>query len=169
MKLETVSKILDDLPIGRSEFEFKNFFIDAYPSSARLHAAALLELENLHISKIDLDDKLANSALSAAEQLRAHRQLAIIQNQIDQLSKFFTSVDFTDLANKDLYEKQESEYWINALGKQAAVELLTTERVSTATMNQMINLSPNDFLASVRICVDSVKLIKNTTDGLNSK
>jgi hypothetical protein len=169
MKLNEVTEILNSLPIGRSQFEFKNFFIDAYPSSARCIAAALIELENLHISKIDNLDKQKKKTTSTADKIRINRQIKIIDNQISQLETFFATINTVDIPTSNEYEQQERNYWINILGKQAAIELLTSDRINQTTMNQMISLPQPDFLESVKICIDSIKLIKNTTDHLEMK
>lgn len=169
MKLHEATDILNNLPIGRSQFEFKNFFIDAYPSNARLFAAALIEFENLHISKMENLEKLSKESVSEADQIRINRQLNIIENQITQLTAYFDKINQEEMPDATEYENQESKYWRNILGKQAAVELLTTDRISTPTMNQMVNLPHLDFIESVKICIESIKLIKNFTDHLQIK
>lgn len=165
MDIKEISAILDNLPIGRSQYEFQNFFLDAYPSSARLYAAALIEIENLYISKIEIEDQIKKKN-TPAQKMKLNRQLSIINNQLKQFEKWWSSQSAETLPDNVEFEKQESMYWPNILGKQAALELLTSERTSTATMNQMVNLPEQQFVEAVRICIDSIKTIKKTTDHL---
>ena len=169
MDLLEISKKLDNLPIGRSKFEFQNFFIDAYPTTARLIAAALIEMENLHIRRMEIAYEIQENNLSESQKLKNHRQLNIIENQLSQLNDWWKTLpeNVQNTTNAE-FEKQESSYWVKVLAKQAAMELLTTDRTSTGTMTQMSNLDDESFKKSVKLCIEFMKIIKETSSTIES-
>ena len=169
LSADEISKILDNLPIYRTNFEFKNFWIDTYPTSARLIASVLAEMELLHINKENLVLSLEKADLPAGEIRRNRRQIKIIDQQLEQFNNWWQKLsDQEKNIDANLLEKQEKEHWIKFLARQSAIELLTTDRVSTQTMSKMTNLDDNDFAASVKLCIEFMRMIKTTTVNIES-
>jgi hypothetical protein len=63
----------------------------------------------------------------------------------------------------DNFEKTESEYWTRYLGKKAAIEILTNNRVSADTMSMMVKLSEDDYKQVTQICVKLASAITQAT------
>jgi hypothetical protein len=61
------------------------------------------------------------------------------------------------------WEMMEKEYWINTLGKQAAIEILTVGKPSVETMNKMVRLPEDSYIKATQICVKLANAIKSTT------
>jgi hypothetical protein len=61
------------------------------------------------------------------------------------------------------WEMMEKEYWINTLGKQAAIEILTAGKPSVETMNKMVRLPEESYIKATQICVKLANAIKQTT------
>jgi hypothetical protein len=69
----------------------------------------------------------------------------------------------------DNWEHVEKDYWINLLGKQAAIELLTLGRTSLETMNKMVRLPEDGYVKATQICVRLANTIKTTTQDAETK
>jgi hypothetical protein len=67
------------------------------------------------------------------------------------------------------WEHVEKDYWINLLGKQAAIELLTIGRTSIETMNKMVRLPEDGYVKATQICVRLANTIKTTTQSAEEK
>lgn len=87
-----------------------------------------------------------------------------INEEITQLYAYLEEQDFTTLKNAvDSWEAIEKEYWINTLGKQAAIELITLGRTSPETMSKMVRLPEDMYTKVTQICVRLANTIKETT------
>ena len=67
------------------------------------------------------------------------------------------------------WEHVEKDYWVNLLGKQAAIELLTIGRTSMETMNKMVRLPEDGYVKATQICVRLANTIKTTTQSAEEK
>jgi hypothetical protein len=67
------------------------------------------------------------------------------------------------------WENVEKDYWVNLLGKQAAIELLTLGRTSLETMNKMVRLPEDGYVKATQICVRLANTIKTTTQDAETK
>lgn len=173
MNIEEISKILDGLPLGGTNYEFENFSLETIPTTARQLVSVLKDIEDLHIEKLKLEHSLSNkNFISAAEEWekpRIKRSIAIIEHKLEQRYKWYQQID---PAIRDAilgeYEQQEHDYWANYLGKQAAIEILTIGRTSKETMEKMASLPVEAFEDAVSICVRFATLVKETTATVES-
>lgn len=163
MNISEISSALDSLQLGRSPYEFDNFFLEAYPTSARQLVAVMQEIETLHAEQLMIKEKL-DACESAGERMILERKQKVARNKYSQLVSWYDEID-PDMrtAILDSFDLQEPEYWANHLGRQAALELLSTGRTSKPTMDQMSCLPVDAFEEAVRICVRYANLIRETT------
>jgi hypothetical protein len=61
------------------------------------------------------------------------------------------------------WQMTEEEYWIDNLGKIAAIELLTIGKPSLETMTKMVKLPEDAYIKSTQICVKLANAIKEAT------
>ena len=93
-----------------------------------------------------------------------------ISAEIAQLYSWLDSQDAAVLDSAiENWEHVEKDYWVNLLGKQAAIELLTIGRTSMETMNKMVRLPEDGYVKATQICVRLANTIKTTTQSAESK
>jgi hypothetical protein len=93
-----------------------------------------------------------------------------IRAEIAQLYSWLDAQDATVLDSAiENWEHVEKDYWINLLGKQAAIELLTIGRTSIETMNKMVRLPEDGYVKATQICVRLANTIKTTTQSAEEK
>lgn len=93
-----------------------------------------------------------------------------IKAEIAQLYSWLDSQDEMALnSSVENWENVEKDYWVNLLGKQAAIELLTIGRTSTETMNKMVRLPEDGYVKATQICVRLANTIKTTTQDAETK
>jgi hypothetical protein len=61
------------------------------------------------------------------------------------------------------WQMTEEEYWIDNLGKIAAIELLTIGKPSLETMTKMVKLPEDAYIKATQICVKLANAIKEAT------
>ena len=61
------------------------------------------------------------------------------------------------------WQSTEQDYWVNFLGKQAAIELLTFGRPTVETMSKMVKLPEELYIKATQICVRLANAIKSAT------
>ena len=166
MDINEISDALDGLHVDCSEYEFQNFFLETYPTSARQLIAVMQEIERLHAHQLTLKYDLECTSLPGKKML-LQRELRNIKKRYEQLIFWYDQID-PDMRRAILnsFDSQEPEYWANHLGRQAALELLTMGRSSKKTMDMMSNLPIDAFEEAVRICLRYANLIKDTTSGV---
>lgn len=87
-----------------------------------------------------------------------------IEQELDILYSWLESQDPNSIKNSvDGWQSIEREYWINTLGKQAAIELITLGRTSPETMSKMVKLPEDMYIKVTQICVRLANTIKETT------
>jgi len=159
MDINEITKILDSIPTGRSDYEFEHFFLESQPTPARQIVSVMKEIEFLHseIARLSAEQ-------NQNEQLDTRRLRIETKQRLDQAVEWFENID-PDMRNAIIaeYSSQEGEYWANYLGRQAAIEILTIGRATKETMDRMSCLPVEAFEDAVRICVRYASLIKNTT------
>lgn len=93
-----------------------------------------------------------------------------IRADVAQMYTWLDSQDPTVLDSAIVnWEHVEKDYWINLLGKQAAIELLTMGRTSMETMNKMVRLPEDGYVKATQICVRLANTIKTTTQSAEAK
>lgn len=162
MDVNEITKMLDSIPTGRSRFEFENFFLERYQTTARQLVETMLEIERLHSQKASLG--AISKKADDGQKIQNHRIINEITSKLSQLESWYNGIDpEMRMAILSQYEEQETEYWTNYLGRQAAIELLTIGRSSKDTMDRMANLPVEAYEEAVRICIRFAAMIKETT------
>jgi len=81
-----------------------------------------------------------------------------------QLEKILLEEDISKLeAAVAARENVEQEYWVDHLGKTAAIELLTLGKLSLETMTKMVKLPEDAYIEATQICVKLANAIKAAT------
>ncbi len=148
MDIEKVRALLSGHCVKQSYWEFINFVIEPYGEfKGRAILAVLARLR-------ELDQLRANTADAT--------HLAEITAESAQLNKWMDQWSEEDI-RKHLasIEEEEPKYWAQRLGREAAVDLLSTGRVSTPTMTRAVLLSENDYKVFAETC-GSITHVVNT-------
>jgi hypothetical protein len=158
MDITEIIKILNSIPTGRSDYEFEHFFLEAYPTPARQIVAVMKEIEQLRAQIDKLEGSYDDSHIDT------RRTITELNQKYQQAVAWYSDID-PDMRNAIIseYSDQESEYWSNYLGRQAALELMTIGRTTKDTMDKMTCLPVDAFEDAARICIRYAALIKNTT------
>jgi len=88
----------------------------------------------------------------------------VMLGELEVHYEYLESQDPNTLRNAvDSWQSVEREYWINTLGKQAAIELITLGTTSAETMSKMVKLPEDMYIKVTQICVRLANTIKETT------
>jgi hypothetical protein len=145
-----VKKLLANVPIGRSQYEFDNFVTGGANSEARY-------VRDLLVEKEQLEHAVQESAGEFRLNDRYQKELAQVNTVLDSFTE--EQIEAT-LAN---FEAEEGQYWAAYLGKVAAIESLTMDRPSPATLDKLALLPIEDFKNSVIITNRIMEYIRSTT------
>jgi hypothetical protein len=87
-----------------------------------------------------------------------------LQEERTKLTELLEAEDITKLVSATSnWQEFERDYWINLLGKTAAIEILTKGTASTETMTKMVKLPEDDYIKATQICVRLANAIKEAT------
>lgn len=133
----------------QSEFERKNFGEHSSVSYPRY----IIETVN-RIRKIDSD----------LETEKRTFERTVLLEEKQQLENFLNKEDLTKLeVSVATWEETEDDYWIDLLGKIAAVEIITVGKPSLETMSKMVKLPEEAYIKSTQLCVKVANAIKEAT------
>lgn len=181
MDIKTVSTMLNSIPTSRSNYEFKNFNLEQYGTFPRQLRAMLLEKESLHFLQLEIEGELelleheiatADSALApilrkklARQISQLDRQLIDIKQQTKQVDDWLDNQDPEECQDAiDNFEDYESDHWVDALGREAAVEVLAHGRTQKDTMAQLSQLPLVDYKRAVIVIAQLANFLKDTTE-----
>jgi hypothetical protein len=133
----------------RSSFEYKNFDSSTGVSYPRF----IIQTVN-RIRKIDSDLETETRTFEKTCLVEERQQLVDILSKEDQ-----TQLDIA-LAT---WEDAEQEYWVNQLGKIAALEILTNGKASLETVTKMAQLPEELYITATQICVKLANAVKAAT------
>ena len=134
---------------ARSSFEYKNFSSSTGVSYPRF----IIETLN-RIRKIDSDLEIATRTF----------EKACLVDERRQLEEFLRNEDQTKLEIAlSTWEDAEQEYWVNQLGKVAALEILTMGKPSLETVTKMAQLPEELYITATQICVKLANAVKQAT------
>ena len=182
MDIKIASELLDRLPISRSNYEFKNFFVEKYNTFPRQLRAVLLEKERLNDDVIlaNTDLEMLNLEIESSSQAGEHgsiiarrneakinqfrRKIDDLEKQLKQVDDWLSSYSIDECRNAILeFEQTEGDYWTEELGKQSAIELLSIDHVRRETMAKLNELPLSDYKKAVIITAQLSTFIKETT------
>ena len=143
-------ELLDSCPFHvLSDFEQENF--NNLAGSA--YSRSIIDMIN-KIRKIDSD--LETEARTFEKRCLEEEKTKLLEI-LDQQD----TATLTDAVNN--WQDSEQDYWVNFLGKQAAIELLTFGRPTVETMSKMVKLPEDLYIKSTQICVKLANAIKVAT------
>lgn len=173
-KTYTVSDILKEVQKGMSDFQIKNFVINSQLTPLKqLHQAALeaeIREENIRKgefekTKTELKIKIFEERLSLEEnpllkaeiELEIHllkEKLIMLAREQDRMSyelkSFYEVITFFN-ENYDIGEMIEMkdtlevDYWVKRLSKQAALDVVSTGRISNGNLSAMMDMPDEIF------------------------
>jgi hypothetical protein len=177
MDINSVTAMLNSIPISRSNYEFKNFNLEQYGTFPRQLRAMLLEKESLHSQLIETeaDIELTNAGVAsditahvkqvAARSIILNRRLVDIQQQMQQVDNWLDLQDPEECQDAiENFEEYESDHWTDCLGREAAIEVLAHGRTQKSTMGQLSQLPLVDYKRAVIIIAQLANFLKDTTE-----
>jgi hypothetical protein len=147
---EQLTKLFELCPYNaRSEFERENF----HDQNGVAYVRYIIEIIN-RIRKIDSD---------LVTESREFETKSLLEEKA-RLEKFLLEQNLTALETKmSNWEMLERDYWVEYLGKIAAIELLTYGKPSVDTMTKMVKLPEELYIKSTQVCVTLANKIKQAT------
>lgn len=132
-----------------SEFERQNFIELTGVSRARYIVSVINR-----IRKIDSD---------LEQEQRTFEQNCLLEER-EYLVNFIKNEPQNEIQSiLTNWQITEEEYWIDYLGKIAAIELLTIGKPSLETMTKMVKLPESAYIKATQICVELANAIKEAT------
>lgn len=181
MNLEDAQKLLDRMSGTRSQYEFDYFVVedsgniqrqlrnilrDKERLTARLQSMNLeMALEKYQCSQIeDAIERSLKERLIEANHISLRREMEDMRADLAQCDAWLDKQDQVELDNiaSDV-AAGESEFWINNLGRQSAVEVLADNKVARETMRRMCLLPLEDYRRCVLIMHQFAEFIRQTT------
>jgi len=148
MEIQQVRELLKDVSTERSDWEYKNFVLERTAANwPRQVVTQLNDLRNI----LDRRHDLEMAAWSAENQTRRN-ELDKQQNQIESWLKQFTDEEIKEAVAD--YEHAEAEYWPVELGRRAAIDMLSSGRISKEVTELALLLPEEGFKIYVKTCGD---------------
>lgn len=134
MDIAKVRQLLEGRCTRQSQWEFTNFVLEAYGE----HQPRAVQ--DLLVRRRAIEDQL-NSLPVARDTERS--ELIAEQQQLDQWLDQWTAEELAQ--QLDQLEAGEEAYWVERLGREAVVDMMTTGRVSKETMSRAVLLSEENY------------------------
>ena len=133
----------------QSDFEAENFNTQTGSAYSRFIIETINKIRKINS---DLETEIRTFEKNCLEEEKS-KLLEIIEQQ--------DPATLTNVVNN--WQEAEQDYWVNFLGKQAAIELLTFGKPSYDTMSKMVKLPEHLYIKSTQICVKLANAIKTAT------
>lgn len=132
-----------------SNFQQENFENQTGPAYSRY----VIDLVN-RIRKID-SDLTEEHRVFETQCLKEERSriVNILESQDPMVLKFAV----------ENWQMTEQDYWVDHLGKIAAIEIITVGKPTVETMTKMVKLPEEAYIKATQICVKLANAIKETT------
>lgn len=112
---------------------------------------------------IDLINRYRKIQSDLESETRTFERNVLVEEK-QKIEKILSEQDSTRLKNAVAnWETVESEYWVDTLGKLAAIEILTYGKPTYETMMKMAKLPEEFYIKATQICVKLANAIKETT------
>lgn len=144
MDKQVVRKLLQGRCTAQSRWEFVNFILETYGDYQGRAAMAVLARRRA------IADMLDDMALDSAGQLTLKTELEAEAGQLDQWLDQFSEAELAEML--DGIEANEQDYWVERLGREAAVDLFISQRVSKDVMFKAVLLPEEQFRKFIEIC-----------------
>lgn len=157
MEASVVKRLLSGRCTGQSRWEFVNFVLEAYGEHrGRAAQAVLARRRDIN----ELLDTLTYNQSARRSELEAEAV------QLDLWLDQFTEAELEDMLNG--LEANEEQYWVERLGREAVVDLMTQGRVSRETMSRAILLSEDNYRKFVEVSGTIGNVINTITREVES-
>ncbi len=140
MDIAKVRQLLEGHCARQSAWEFKNFVLEAYGEHQPRAVHDML------CKRRTLEDQL-NRLPVQEDSLRSN--LIAEQQQVDQWLDQWTAEELAQQLEQ--FEAGEEQYWVERLGREAVVDLMTTGRVGRDTMSKAVLLSEDNYRRFVEV------------------
>lgn len=148
MEIATVRQLLSTISTERSQWEYDHFVLEKHRSSwPRQVVGQLRELRRILDQQHDL-----NMSAWTAEKQTLRDELEKQRHQVETWLGQYSDEQIRD-AIAD-YEYAEAEYWPQELGRLAAIDMLSTGRISREITELSLMLPEEGFRTYVRVCGD---------------
>lgn len=86
------------------------------------------------------------------------------------LETLLVNEDANDVASAiENWQHVEKDYWINLLGKQAAIEIIANGKPDLDTMTKMVKLPEEAYVKATQICVKLANAIASATEAAEAE
>jgi hypothetical protein len=148
MELQHIRDLLSTVSTERSNWEYKHFFLERTAANwPRQVVSQLKELRRIIDTKGDLERIGWTS-----ENQTLRDELTKQEAQVEEWLKQYTEDEIKE-AIAD-YENAEAEYWPTELGRRAAIDILSTGKISKEVTELALLLEEEDFRTYVKVCGD---------------
>jgi hypothetical protein len=173
-KTYTASDIMESMKKGMSDFQIKNFVVNAQLTPIKqLHQAAMeAEVREENIRQGDFEIKKNELKVRIIEAKRAQEtdELKLAELELDllvankkiagtkkeqirmqyELKSFYEVIDFFNQnydigAMLDMQDTLEIDYWVKRLAKQAALDLISSGRINNGNLSAMLDMPDEIF------------------------
>jgi len=185
-KTYTATDILDNVEKGMSDFQIKNFVVNAQLTPLKQLQQAAMEAQvredNLKKSEFEItktklkikifeahkektDDELEKAQVEL-DLIIANEKLISIDKEKKRIARELKSFqDVLDFFNENydiekMIEMQDTldiDYWVKRLSKQASMDIISTGRIGTGNLSAMLDM-PDDIF---QICVQETYALTN--------
>lgn len=147
--LSPLTALFDNAPyMVPSKFELDTFHPTTTSASfARRVIEVVNEIRELESTKPTTEFQRKNIAAN----------IAVLQSWLEN----YDADKLVDLVTN--WEDKESSYWIDTLGKRAAIEIIAENKISKETMEKMTMLPEPDYIKATQLCVKLANAIKSAT------
>ena len=150
-----IREILKTVSTRQSQWEFDNFIIESFG----VHKPrAILSLLN---RRRELQDALDDMSLASHTNQTNHQEMMIECGRIDAWLNQHTQEEFR--AELDKQEADEADFWAEDLGRQCAVDLLTSGRGSKEVMGRAVLLPEAQYRKFAETCGTIMHVINTVT------
>lgn len=134
----------------RTRWEYINFILEPY---GEFQGRAILS--QLYRLK-DIEQQLGQT-VEGVETIRLEHE----QAQINQWLEGFSDGEIEE--HLEGLENNDAAYWVQRLGREAAVDMVTRGRISKETLDRAILLNEDDYRAMTETCNTILQVIGNVT------
>lgn len=148
MEIAQVRELLQPVSTERSAWEYKHFVLER--TAANWPRQVVTQLKELR-TILDLQHDLSMAAWTAASQTRRDE----LDKQKAQVEAWLAQYNDEEIREAIAdYEDAEAAYWPQELGRRAAIDMLSTGKISQAVTEMALLLEEDAFREYVQTCGD---------------
>jgi hypothetical protein len=173
-KTYTAGDIMESMKKGMSDFQIKNFVVNAQLTPIKqLHQAAMeaeVREENIRQGDFEIKKNELKVRIINAKQVKETDELALAELELEllvcnkkiaatkkeqirmqhELKSFYDVIDFFNQnydidAMLEMQDTLEIDYWVKRLAKQAALDLISSGRINNGNLSAMLDMPDEIF------------------------